>query len=190
MTPRWLRPALLAVVCAAQLAWPAFLLARHERTLAEGAALRFACPTTNAGASIQGLYLVLRCPPLRLPAPSGERFVPGERVYVRIERDADGFARPTGASRERPPQGIYLRVRVAGWSEARGAALDLPFERYYLGEELAALAQRAFTAGGHKTELQASIDARVRNGRAVIEDLYLGGLPVREYLEREAGRSD
>lgn len=190
MTPRSLRPALLAVVCAAQLAWPAFLLSRHERTLAEGAAFRFTCPTTGAAASVRGWYLVLRCPPLCAPTPRGERFVPGERVFVRIERDADGFAEPTGVSRERPERGSYLLARVAGWSEAHGVAIDLPFHRYYLGEELAAVAERAFPVGGHKKELQASIDARVRNGRAVLEELYLGGLPAREYLEKEAARSE
>ena len=190
MTPRTLRLALLAIVCVAQLVYPAFLLGRHERTLAEGDSLRFPCRVTDAAVALRGWYIVLDCPPLCAPTPPGERFSPGERVYVRFVQGTDGFDRPAGASRERPGEGIYLRTRVAGWSEAKGVAIDLPFDRYYLGEELALLAGQAFGTRGDKVELQVRIDTRVRNGHAVLEELYLGGLPVRDYLEREGTLSD
>jgi len=191
MMPRMLRLALLAMVFVAQLAYPAFLLFRHERTLAGGDSMSFPCRMTDAAVALQGRYMVLDCPPLCAPTPPGERFLPGERVYVRFARDPEGLARPAGASRERPDQGIYLRTRVAGWSEAKGVAIDLPFDRYYLGEELATLAAQAFGRGGDKkVELEARIDVRVRNGRAVLEELYVGGLPVRDYLERESAPSD
>lgn len=186
---RNLRLALLAVVCVAQLVYPAYLLARHERTLAEGDVLCFPCRTTDAEVELRGWYLVLDCPPLSAPTPPGERFSPGERVYVRFARDADGFDRPTGASRERPNEGTYLQTRAAGWSEAKGVAIDIPFDRYYLGEELAVLAEQVFGTSG-EAALQARIDTRASNGRAVLEGLYLDGLPVRIYLEQEAARSD
>jgi len=190
MMPRMLRLALLAMVFVAQLAYPAFLLFRHERTLTGGEALRFPCRMTDAAVALRGGYIVLDCPPLCAPTTPGERFLPGERVYVRFVRDADGFDRPVGASRERPDQGIYLRTRAAGWSEAKGVAIDLPFDRYYLGEELAALAAGVFSTTGEKIQLQASIDARILNGRAVLEELYVDGVPVREYLEKEGAPSD
>ena len=190
MTPRTLRLALLAIVCVAQLVYPAFLLVIHERTLAEGDSLRFPCRTTDAAVALRGWYLVLDCPPLSAPTPPGERYLPGEPVYFRFAPDEERLARPAGASRERPEQGIYLRARAAGWSEANGVAIDLPFDRYYLGEELAALAAQSFGASGDKVELEARIDVRVRNGRAVLEALSLDGLPVQIYLEQEAARSD
>ena len=190
MTPRTLRLALLAVVFVAQLVYPAFLLGRHEKTLAEGDVLCFPCRMTDAAGALQGRYLVLDCPPLSAPTPPGERYLPGEPVYFRFAPDEERLARPAGASRERPEQGIYLRARAAGWSEANGVAIDLPFDRYYLGEELAALAAQSFGASGDKVELEARIDVRLRNGRAVLEELYLGDLPVRDYFEREAAGSD
>lgn len=190
MTRRTLRLALLALVFVAQLGYPAYLLARHERTLAAGETLRFACRMTDAAVALRGHYIVLDCPPLCVSTPPGQRFLSGDPIYVGFARDETGPARPVTVSRERPDQGTYLRTRAAGWSEAKGVAIDLPFRRYYLGEDLAAVAAQSFAASGDNVELEARIDVRVRNGRAVLEELYLGGLPVREYLEREADRSN
>jgi hypothetical protein len=60
----------------------------------------------------------------------------------------------------------------------------LPFDRYYLPEDLAPAAEQAYRtlASREPGPTRAWVDVRVRDGHAVLEELYLDGVPVREVL--------
>ena len=62
------------------------------------------------------------------------------------------------------------------------AYVDLPLDRYYMPEDLAPRAERAYIEHSRQSERDAYIEVRVRSGVGVIENLYVGGMPIREYL--------
>ena len=57
--------------------------------------------------------------------------------------------------------------------------LTLPFQRYYMTEELAQEVDRSLWRRGRRP---AWVTVRVRHGAGVIEDLWVDGQPVREWL--------
>ena len=61
--------------------------------------------------------------------------------------------------------------------------LELPFERFYMEEELAPEAERVVRERSRGGQRDAYIAVRVRSGSAVIEDLFVGGKPIREFLQ-------
>lgn len=173
------RLALYAIVCLAQLGAAGFAIARHERTLATGERFLFRVAPVDPEDPFRGRYLQLGFLAARLEreAPAGGY----ERVYAVLERDADGFARFGALSAEAPVGRPYLATRVA-WTGPSRIQLDLPFARYYEEESIARAADKALAEYARTGGAGAHVAVRVLDGHAVLEELYLGGVPLRERL--------
>ena len=75
--------------------------------------------------------------------------------------------------------------------------LELPFDRYYMEETLAPEAERAYWDTIRRQRRreddagppppQTFVTVRVKDGHAVLEELYIDDRPVREYLKRPTG---
>ena len=96
------------------------------------------------------------------PDPTGYAVVENQGAYARI----------TALSREKPGQGNYFKVSL------RRQRLVMPFDRYYLNENIAPLVENAMRRGDGEFH----IDLRVKDGTAVIAGLYIQGIPVEEYF--------
>jgi hypothetical protein len=66
----------------------------------------------------------------------------------------------------------------------RGRRMSL--DRYYTDEHLAPAAERAYWQHSRRQAHEAHITVRVREGLAVLEELYIAGKPLREFLQQEA----
>ena len=62
----------------------------------------------------------------------------------------------------------------------------MPFNRYYMDEDLAPEAERAVW-GGPRGRREASVTVRVRNGVGVLEELYIDEVPIHRWLADNAG---
>jgi len=94
--------------------------------------------------------------------------------------NADGKAIVIGVSSKQPEGKPYVKVTV-NYTEGSTAHLEFPFKRYYLPEDLAAPAEAAYRESAGKTGVAA---VRLKNGYAVIEELYLGEKTLNEYLKQ------
>lgn len=177
--------ALFALLVLVQLAVPAGMILRRELTLATGETFRFRTAPIDPYDPFRGRYVTLRLEAATSPAPPGESFRAGEWVYALLGEDAEGFARFTGITRSRPEGGAWLRVRVVYGGGDGTVHLKLPFDRYYAEESAAPQIERAYWRHSRRESREAWVTVRVRAGRGVLEELYLDGLPVGEYLARE-----
>lgn len=182
MSGRRLRLVLLAIVAVVQLATPLSMIARRERVLEHGELFRFRAEPVDPADAFRGRFVALSFAEQSVPLALGGGVGPGERVYARLERDADGFARIAALERDRPQTGDYFSTRVR-WRTEDELVLELPFDRYYLEEELAPLAERAYGQFSRGEVQRVWAEVRVDDGFAVLQELYLAGQPVRLYLE-------
>lgn len=190
-----------AFVCAAvvQLVVPLFMIAHREQTLRHGKQYRFKAAPVDPYDAFRGRYVAInvdvsggtatnnwgwRNNVLVTNAAEIER---GDRVFALIAETTNGFARIAGLTRTRPEGDGYIRTRVQ-WINTHGkqtdASLDLPFDRYYMNEKKAPEAEKAYREHSGRTNQDAYVTVRVSSGFAVLEDLYVGGKPIREYLGR------
>jgi uncharacterized membrane-anchored protein len=190
---RALHLAALAVVALAQLAVPAAMILGRERTLAEGTQWRFRTEPVDPADAFRGRYLALAFVADSAPLPAGTEVAYGERVYVPLARDAQGFATLGPVALAPPALGDYLRVRtysaLPGDDGAQRVQVRLPFDRLYLDEDLAPQAEAAWrdaggplppAASGETTARAAWALVRVRHGEAVLEDVVVEGRSIRE----------
>lgn len=179
---------LLATAVAAQLAVPAWMIARREAALRHGTVLRFRTAPVDPYDAFRGRYVALSI--RENIAPGSIRTRAKQTVYVQACADSNGFARLTAVALHPGLTGVWFRARAEYESEPGLLRVKLPFDRFYLPEAIAPEAEALYrnanrpNASG-KTGQETWLQVRVLHHLAVAEELYIHGLPIREALLRE-----
>ena len=181
---------LLAVVILVQFAVIAALIRGKERILREGDVFLFKTLPIDPSDPFQGRYVQLRFEANRISGKNGQDsgLSYKEPLYALIETGADGFAFFSGWRRDKPASGAFLRTRYLGdqgeWDQAgrrsaqKAIRISLPFDRYYMNEAKAPQAEKAVWETTRGTNCWASV--RILQGKAVVEDVFVRGRPLRD----------
>lgn len=189
MKARRLQFLLFVVVAVAQLAVAGGAIIRSELALRTGEVFRFRIQPVDPVDAFRGRYVAIRFALDRAPAPEGLELRHNQWVFVPLQVDSDGLAVFGPATLDRPASGAYLRLRSGGvYPDEEGqrrAWVTMPFNRYYMDENLAPEAERAVW-GGPRGQREALVTVRVRNGVGVLEELYIDDVPIHRWLEDHA----
>jgi len=189
MTTRRLRFYLFVVVAVAQLAVAGGAIIRSELALRTGEVFRFRIQPVDPVDAFRGRYVAIRFALDRAPAPDGLELRRNQRVCVPLQVGSDGLAVFGTATLDRPVSGAYLRLRSGGVyaneEGQRSAWVTMPFNRYYMDENLAPEAERA-AWNGPRGQREAFVTVRVRDGVGVLEELYIDEVPIHRWLADNA----
>ena len=180
MNKRNLVIGLFAIAVIAQLAVPGWILARHEQVIRNGELYRFRCAPVDPVDLLRGRYVALSFPEMQTKAvPDLEHRIAD--LYVSFEAGEDQFARVAAAYPAPPEDRPYLKVGKFSWRPvAHGDIhIDLPFDRFYMDEKLAPEVEQAMGRRGNEA-VEAYLEVRILNGRAVPVELYIDGKPASE----------
>ncbi len=176
--------AALAVLVLAQLAVPAWMIRRWEGTLQGGQLFKFRTAPFDPYDAFRGRYVALQVESNTVPSVPGTSYEHGAPVYAMISVNNEGLAGFSGISVAKPVDKPYIASRVQYEYDGK-VILNLPIDRYYMNEEDAPKAERAVWAHQTRTNRNAFILVRVKDGRAVVEDLLIGEKPIRQFLQEE-----
>jgi uncharacterized membrane-anchored protein len=183
VTGKNLRLALFIVLAVIQLTVAAGAIIRSEMALRYGEVFRFKLQPVDPVDAFRGRHVALRFAADRAPVAEGLPHLNRQKVFVPLTVDDEGFAGFGPVVLEPPATGSYLRLRSGvDFTDENGdrrLSLALPFRRYYMTEELARDVDRSLWRRGLRP---AWAVVRVRSGTGVIEDLFVDGVPVREWL--------
>ena len=174
---------LLGLAILVQLAVPASMILKRERVLAHGQAFKFRTAPVDPYDAFRGRFVALGFDQNTVVAPPGHDFARGQTVHVRLVEDADGFAKLADLSRERPDAAPYLTTKIQ-YVGGDIVHLRLPFDRFYMDENAAPAAEQAYRQNTASSNRNAYVQVRIDKGFAVLEDLYVDGVPIREHLAR------
>jgi uncharacterized membrane-anchored protein len=175
---------LFGCVALAQLAAPVSMIAKRETTLRTGRQFRFRAAPVDPYDAFRGRYVALRLEASDVVTTSAARFKAHQKVYARIVEEADGFARIAEIAAERPKDGDYIVTRL-DYPYGNKVHVPLPFDRYYMNENLAPAAERAYREHSRREARDAYVTVRVRNGFAVLEQLHVAGKPIEQFLREK-----
>ncbi len=104
----------------------------------------------------------------------------GSTVYVSVESDS-GYAYLASVSTTIPEGKAYFETQVRSTynSEVR---VEIPFERYYLNEELAPVAEEKYAELAENESLPFVAEVVIKNGKSLLREVYVGDTPLPEYL--------
>jgi len=168
----------------AQIGVPASVLMHRAETLREGRVWKFKTAPVDPYDAFRGKYVTLRLAEDRVATAKGFAPDSGKKVYVRLEEDAEGFARFAGIGYEKTGENDCVQARIRYFT-SKEIHLDLPIDRYYMEESKAPEAERVYRQNSRRGEQNAFVAVRILDGFPVIEELYIADTPIREYLEQE-----
>jgi uncharacterized membrane-anchored protein len=169
-----------ALVAFAQLAVPASLIWKRERTLRQGHVWKFRTAPVDPVDAFRGRYVALEFEAEGQeisPPPNAEY---GQTVLVTLRLDAEGFAMIDHVFSRRPEGDDFIEAQL------QGHTVSLPFDKYWVTERDAPAADAAYRAQNLREKRNAFATVRVFKGDAALEQLYLDGLPLGEYLRVNA----
>ncbi len=186
MTWARLRLVLFAIAAIVQLAIAGAAIFKSEMALNTGEVFRFRVQPVDPVDAFRGRYVAVRSALDRAPVADGIEVKPGRWIFVPLRVDDNGFAAFGTVGLEEPDEGAFLKLRAGGIFDDENGVRQLsvtltPFGRYYMDEKLAPEAERAVWSGP-RGEREAFITVRVRNGTGVLEDLWVDGVPIHEWL--------
>lgn len=165
-----------ALVVFAQLAVPASLIWKRERTLREGRVWKFRTAPVDPVDAFRGRYIALEFETEGQeisPPPNAKSHQP---VFVTLKNNAEGFAEIDQVSPVRLEGDEFVEAQVMG------KTISLPFDKYWVTERDAPAAEAAYRAQSRRDKRNAYVTVRVFRGDAALEQLYLDGVPLGEFL--------
>lgn len=171
------------------LAIPLFIIIRNESHLSDTAfqyKFRQIYPKDPFD-PIRGKYITLRFFQRSVPLKENESIKKGEQAYVIVERDSSGWAFFKSVQKSIPDVPNYFQTSVS-YSDANSAVVDIPFDRYYMNEEIAPLAEEKYWQLSFGRDTNLYIVVTIKNGTALTNELYYGDLTFKEYLNKQENR--
>lgn len=180
---KYLLPFLYLLLVFAMFAMAARTVLRAQEALEDGKTYRMRISGYDPVDLFRGRYLLFSMPDTA--GARSDKLPPrARRGYVSLRDGADGFA-VFGMLSPRPERHTdSIEVRIPHWSYQSGNRFSAPFSRYYVNERQAEKAEKLFLEAARRRE--AVLLFRVKDGFAVIEDIELGGRPLRKLLAESA----
>jgi uncharacterized membrane-anchored protein len=164
------------VVGLAQLAVPASLIWKREQTLRRGSVWKFRTAPVDPVDAFRGRYIALQF------EAEGQEISPPpnasyhQTIFVTLRQNSEGFAAIDQVLPSRPAVDDFIEAQLAG------KTVSLPFDKYWVTERDAPAAEAAYRAQSRRDKRNAFVTVRVFRSDAALEQLYLDGLPLGEYL--------
>ncbi|MEM9830725.1 MAG: GDYXXLXY domain-containing protein [Bacteroidota bacterium] len=174
---------LLALV---QLYVPAKMILSREEVIASGSEYKFKTAPVDPYDPFRGRYIILNFQEINVPVADLSDWKEGDDVYAVLGTDEEGFAIFTEALKSPPDADqdyLATQVEYIVENEEKGLLLILPFNRYYMEEFKAPAAEQAYREAGNSTGRKAYALVMIKEGEAVLKDVLIDGVPIREYVE-------
>jgi hypothetical protein len=186
-----MRPALAVFAVAALAQWlvPLAGVWQHERVIARGVPVRLRCTSPDPYDPLRGRYLMVRPEETRLPKPEGMPEEGAVPVWATLEEGDEGLSWIKSLSLEpvSGPSVIRLVARSLSWNrDAETVVVEWPFDRFYLNERLAPHADTLVAERFREAAKRPVAEVRLLDGRAVLTDVLVDGVPIIELVKRQA----
>jgi uncharacterized membrane-anchored protein len=182
---------LFAVMVLAQLFVPLKMIFDREKVLNEGKTFKFKTAPIDPSDPFRGKYVTLNFAVNSFQVNDGESWREGQPVYVLLVEDTAGFAKIIDVAKELPSIGNnWLKARVSYTSVIKDSAtttdelyIEYPFERFYMEESKAPLAESMYWEAARDTTKITYASVNIQNGKAVLKDVFIGDVSIRELVK-------
>ncbi|MCK5242834.1 GDYXXLXY domain-containing protein [bacterium] len=174
---------LFVIFAGMQLLLPLSGIVKQEIILRDGDVYKFKTQPIDPYDPFRGKYVTIKIKnSVKLPREHG--FEDGQKVYAVIATKEDGFSIIESISAKCPKSNNYFKTKIHSLYD-NIARLKIPFDRYYIDERKVKKAEVYYQQHSRRGNHDAYIQVRVKNGAAALEELYVGDLPIIEFVMQE-----
>lgn len=175
-------PAFFLMVLA-QLYVPASMIFHSQTALAEGNEFMFKTAPIDPSDPFRGKYIVLSFEENAMQVTNAESWNPGDPIFVLLTTNENGFAKISAITKEEPlDMEDYVEATI-GYIVPDSLSIvtvQYPFDRFYMEESKAEHAELAYNEAALDSNQVTYALVAVKKGIAVVKDVYINGVPVRE----------
>ena len=175
------------VVAIVQLAVPAKMIWDQERVLELGKEFKFETAPVDPTDPFRGKYIVLQYKENRVAIDSETDWKEGERVYVHLIKDQNGFAKIEAVSKEKPTgTEDFVKAKVEFIDNIRFTTMNIayPFDRFYMEESKAYDAEQEYIKSQIDSTKITYALVNIRDGEAVLKDVLIDGVSIAEIVNK------
>jgi len=175
---------IFVLVALAQLGVPASMAWNRVQTLTHGRVWKFKTAPVDPEDAVRGRYVRLSYDVDRFIG--NEKFQSGDSVYAVLKENADGFAEVDRLTNKKV--GGDNSVKVQAWWLNDRENISFPFDQYWVTEQDAPAAEKAYAENSRRGQQNAFVTVRVHNGDAALEQLYINNQTLSDYLRAQAAK--
>ena len=179
---------LFILVALAQLYVPFKMIYDREEILETGTDYKFSTAPIDPSDLFRGKYIILSYKDNVVAVKNEKSWIAGETVYVSLETDEAGFAKIASVSKEKPSENKdFIKAEVSTVSSNRTNKLTIyfPFDRYYMKESKAYDAELVYTKSLQDTTKLAYALVSIKDGDAVLKDVLIDGISIKEIVKEK-----
>jgi len=170
---------LFAFVVLFQLVFIAKRIFLYEEVKKKGRIYKFEIAQRDPADMFRGRYLALNFIPDKVDIPDTLEFERGEKVWLELQTDSMGFAKPYRVYKHKLHNSKnLLQVKVRYVFETGGQKVmevQYPFERYYLNEFKAGEIEKLLRLPPVERQKPSFIKVKIWKGKALIDAIFING---------------
>jgi len=162
------------LMCISQWYVPLAMIKDQEEVLSSGKVFRFKTRPVDPSDPFRGKYITLDFEAAAFPDNSSRVWERGQKIFVLLGEDSDGFARIVDLVEDNPdPEVDYVEAEVS-FVDGENVSITYPFERFYLEESRASDAEKVYRDANRNDSTQtAHAVVRIKNGKPALEDVMI-----------------
>lgn len=178
-----------AITALLQAAAPLKMIYDSEMTEKHGTEYKFRTAPIDPTDPFRGKYITLTYGISNVQTKD-TTWLRNEDIYVSFGTDAEGFATVADVSREKPENSKDYVLTKVDYYYGRDLHIELPFNRYYMEEGKAYEAETAYREYNRDTVITKPAYAlvAVKEGSAVLKDVIIDGIPIKDYVVKERSK--
>lgn len=179
------------VMALVQIYIPAAMIFSAENVLTEGVEYKFKTAPIDPTDPFRGKYVNLSFEATSHRVTNAVDWNYGESVFVTLATDEKGFAKIQSLSKVKPVDSEnYVKASINFVSRDSSAlvSVEYPFNRFYMEESKAYDAEQAYNESALDTMQTTYALVAVKKGQAVIKEVFVNGVPIREAAMQRMGR--
>ena len=175
-------PAFVIMVIA-QWFFPGRMIYQKETIVRQGKEFLFKSAPVDPNEPLMGKYIDLSFDVTEFEVPRESAWNGGDQIYVKLTNDENGLAKIASITHDAPgPTEDFIKANISYIYEdsIKKVIIDYPFNRFYMEESIATHAETAYRESARDTTSTTVAVISVRNGEAVIKNVLIDGVPIRE----------
>ena len=177
---------LFALVAIAQLFVPLQMIFNQENIINTGTEFKFQTAPIDPYDAFRGKYITLFFKEREITVKDAKKWVNGETVFATIISAKNGFAKISSISKSKPKNtDSYLKLKIGFALNNDKIAIDLPFNRFYMNENVALKAEKIYRESSIKKKNKTYALVAIKNGEAVIKDVRINEVSLKDLANKK-----
>lgn len=180
---------LFILVVAAQLYVPTSMILEREEIIEHGKTYKFKTLPIDPTDPFRGKYVTLSYEDDYIEIPGDSIFAGGQKIFVILKKGEQGFMNVEHIKLDKPSvDADFVKAQISYvnyYEDTARVHIQFPFDRYYMEEYKAPIAEEAYLEAAIDTTSITWALVKIKDGEAVLQDVMIDGVSINEFVANQ-----